>query len=98
MNRGPALKWFWLLLTAILAAQLFFVRELLAALVLFAATFAVLALLGLALFLAQRAGERGMVWVESRVRAATEFMRRGSELAPELSKRPSHRPRSEPER
>lgn len=59
-------KWIWAALAAAaLAVQAYFVRELLAALILFAAVFAVLAAGGLLLYLVQVGGTRAMAVAEA---------------------------------
>jgi hypothetical protein len=81
-------KWMWGVLAAILAVQIYYVRELLAALLLFASVFVVLAALGLGLYLLQQAGELSF----ARLAPAT---RRGWGYLTELSRRPFRRPHSE---
>jgi len=61
-------KWMWGSVAGVLALQLYFVRELLAALFLFTLAFAVLAGLALLFYLVQQAGQLGLAWVESRAR------------------------------
>ena len=95
-NEERARKWMWAFLVALVAFQIYFVRELLAALLLFTMGFAVLAGIALILYLAQQAGQQSMAWVEPRTRWMTVAARRGWEHLEELSKKPFHRPRSEP--
>ena len=94
-NQDRARKWMWIFLAALVAYQLYFVRELVAALLLFALGFAVLAGLVLVFFLAEQAGQVSLAWVEPRTRAVAGLARRGLVLIEELSKRPFRRPRSE---
>jgi hypothetical protein len=64
-------KWIWVALAAsALAVQAYFVRELLAALILFAALFAVLAAGGLLLYLVQVGGTRAMAVAETTLKSA----------------------------
>lgn len=64
-------KWIWAALAvAGLAVQAYFVRELLAALILFAALFAVLAAGGLLLYLVQVGGTRAMAVAETTLKSA----------------------------
>jgi len=77
----PALRKVAVFFAAILAVQLFFVRELLAALVVFSAVFAVLAVLALTLLLVKDSSERGLAWLGSHIQAATEFLGPGPERA-----------------
>ncbi len=85
----------WILLGVLVAFQLYFVRELLAALLLFTLAFAVLAGLALVFFLVEQAGQVSLAWVEPRTRAVVGLARRGLVLIEDLSKRPFRRPRSE---
>ena len=90
-------KWMWGFVAAVLALQLYFVRELLAALFLFTLAFAVLAGLALVFYLVQQAGQLSLAWVESRARSMVPKLReRALGLLEDLSKRPFHRPRSQP--
>jgi hypothetical protein len=65
VSEKKARKWMWIGLAAIVAVQAYFVQELLAALLLFSAIFAVLAAVGLVLFLLDRASQRTLSWAES---------------------------------
>ena len=87
-KKDGARKWMWGALLAILAVQIYFVRELLAALFLFAVVFVAIAAVALGLFLVERAGELSLAWV-------APAARRGFVYLTELSKRPSRRPHSE---
>ena len=91
-----ARKWMWVFLGALVALQLYFVRELLAALLLFTLAFAALAGFGLVFYLVQRAGQSSIAWVEPRTRALAGVARRGVGMVEEFSKKPLRRPRSEP--
>ncbi len=91
-----ARKWMWVFLAVLVALQLYFVRELLAALFLFTAGFAVLAGMALVFFLFDQARRLSLAWVEPHTRSAMSYARRGLALAEELSKKPFRRPRSEP--
>jgi hypothetical protein len=79
-----AQKWVWSALIALGAAQLYFVRELLAALIVFAVAFAALALAGLLLYLVHLGGTRAMAaaegWLKALARSAKE---RALSLRPE---------------
>ena len=86
-----ARKWMWLLLAVLVASQMYFVQELLAALLLFTLGFAVLGGLAAAVFGLEKAGRWTLpVWRRVRVAALT--------LAEGLSKKLLRRPRSEPAR
>lgn len=72
--------------------QLYFVRELLAAELLFGGLFAVLFAIGFVVYMIGRAGERGFRWMASHAGNAT---RRGFSVMQEISRRPFRHPRSE---
>lgn len=89
-------KWAWWTLAALVALQIYFVRELLAAFVIFTVGFSVLACIALVFYLVEKAGEVSVAWVEPRARVLAPRLREGSaKLVEELSKRPFRRPRSE---
>ena len=85
----PWTKWFWLAGAAFLIFQIYYVREMLAVLVLFAGLFIVLAIIAGIVYAVGRAGE-------STITAAEPVARRGLELAEEVSRKTFRRPRSEP--
>lgn len=70
MRKEVSLNWAWYVLAAALALQTYYVRELLAALILFAAVFAVLAAGGLLLYLVQVGGTRAMAAAEAALQSA----------------------------
>ena len=82
----------WWAIAAAFIFQMYFVRELLAAELLFGAAFAVLFLIGFVIYMLGRAGERGFGWAESRTRA---LARRGMGALDEISRRTFRHPRSE---
>jgi hypothetical protein len=88
-------KWFWTGLAVFVALQMYFIRELLAVFILFSIGFAVLAIIALAGYLVEQAGEKSYTWAEPHARELAPKLREGVKLAEELSKKPFHRPRSE---
>lgn len=75
--------------------QLYFVRELIAAEVIFGLVFlAILAVVGVS-YLLGTLGERGLEWAEVGVRAIAGSAKRGYVALEEVSKRPFRHPRSE---
>jgi hypothetical protein len=82
-------------LAVILVLQLYFVRELIAAEVLFGLGFLVLAVIGGILYLVGSIGERSFNLLEAGVRAIVPYMRRGYVRTAEFSKKPFRHPRSE---
>jgi uncharacterized membrane protein YqjE len=97
-SEKKARKWMWVGLVAFVALQIYFVQEMLAALMLFTGLFAILAVIVLVLYLVDRAGQWSLGWAEQHVRPAFQLARRGWTLAEDLSKKPFRRPRSEPAR
>jgi hypothetical protein len=94
-NESKARKWMWVGLVAVVAVQIYFVQELLAALILFTGLFVVLAIAAGVLYLVDRAGQWGLGWAGQHGRPVVQLARRGWAAAEELSKKPFHRPRSE---
>jgi hypothetical protein len=74
--------------------QVYFVRELLAAELLFVFFFAVLLALGGIFYLVGAIGERGLDFVEPGVRVIADSARRGYNAVEEISKKPFHQPES----
>jgi hypothetical protein len=86
-----ARKWLWIGLGAFAALQIYFVQQLLVALVLFTGLFVLCALVALAMYLVDRAGQWGLGW-------AGQQTKRAVVVAEEISKKQLRRPRSEPAR
>jgi hypothetical protein len=84
-----ARKWLWAALVAFVGLQIYFVREMLAALMLFTGVFIVCALIALVLYLIDRASQWGLS-------LAGRQAKRAIVAAEEISKKPLRRPRSEP--
>jgi len=97
-SEKKARKWMWMGLLAFVALQVYFVQEMLAALMLFAGVFAILATMALALYLIDRAGQWSLEWAGQYARPALQLARRGWVLVEDLSKKPFRHPRSEPVR
>jgi hypothetical protein len=97
VNKDRLRKWLWATLAAGIAFQLYFVRELLAALFLFTLAFAVLAGLAAVFYLVDQAGQLSLAWVGPRARQVMPKLReRAVGLFEELSKKPFRRLRSQP--
>jgi hypothetical protein len=94
-NESKARKWMWVALVGFVALQIYFVQEMLAALILFTGLFAILALAAGVLYLIDRAGQWGLGWAGQHGRPVAQLARRGWAAAEEFSKKPFHRPRSE---
>ena len=95
VSEKKARKWMWAGLGALVALQIYFVQEMLAALILFAGVFVLVAAIALAIYLVDRAGQWSIGWAGERARPAMQLARRGWALAEDLSKKPFRRPRSE---
>ena len=88
-SEQKARKWLWMALGAFAALQIYFVRELLAALMLFTGLFILCAIIALVLYLADRASRWGLG-------LAGHQAKRAITAAEEISKKQLRRPRSEP--
>ena len=78
-----------------LVLQLYFVRELIAAELLFGALFVVLLALAGIFYVVGTIGERSLDWAEAGVRVVGTSARRGYAAVEEISKRPVRHPHSE---
>lgn len=87
-RESKAKKWLWIGFGIIAALQIYFVRELLVALMLFTGLFLICAIIALVLYLIDRASRWGLD-------AAGTQAKRALNAAEELSKKPLRRPRSE---
>lgn len=87
-------KWMWWFLGVVVALQLYFVRELLAAFALFALGFAGIALVVMSLYMAQKVWEAGVQRVADSQHPAVEVARRGVNAVEDLVRRPLRRPGS----
>jgi hypothetical protein len=85
----PWRKWLWVFLGAILVGQLYYVREMLAALVLFAILFAICGTVAGVIYVLGRAGE-------STISAAEPLARKSFAYAEEISRKAFRRPHSAP--
>jgi hypothetical protein len=94
VSESKARKWLWFALAALVAVQLYYVQEMLAALVLFSVVFAVVAIVALVVFVVDWAGQNAVAWAEPRVFQASKSVH----LWPRIetaSRRLLHRLRSE---
>jgi hypothetical protein len=82
-------------LVILVVLQVYFVRELLAAELLFGLLFAALLLLGGLCYVVGMIGERGLDFAEVGVRVVSKYARRGYTGIEEISKRSFRHPRSE---
>lgn len=87
-------KWMWWLLGVVVAMQLYFVRELLAAFALFAIGFAAIAFVVCGLYMMHKVWEVGVTrFVDSR-HPVVNAARRGFEVMEDAARRPFRRPGS----
>jgi hypothetical protein len=84
-------KWVWVGLAALAAIQLYYVQEMLAALLLFSILFVFVSAVVLVLILMDRGIYRTLVWAETSASRARELARHGWALAEQFSKRQLHR-------
>ena len=94
-NTKKARKWPWIGLAAFAAVQIYFVQELVAAMIIFSAVFAVGAIAALVIYVVDRAGQKTVEWAEPQTVRAAQAARKAIIRAEELSKKQLHRPRSE---
>ncbi len=94
-NRQKLKRAIWCIVGIILILQIYFVRELLAAELLFGIGFAVLFFIGAIAYAIGRIGGRGLTWAESRTRVLAVSTRRGLSALAEISRKPFRHPRSE---
>ncbi len=88
-SERKARKWLWFALGALVALQLYFVQEMVAALMLFTGIFIVCAMVALVLYLVDRAIRWGLSLAGNQAKRAIV-------AAEEISKKQLRRPRSEP--
>lgn len=89
--RARKQKWVWISLAALAAIQLYFVQEMIAALLLFTVLFSLVAGIVLIGFLVNRASQRTLKWAEPQSKQMARYARRGVALFESISKRPLHR-------
>jgi len=87
-------KWMWWFLGVVLALQLYFVRELVAAFALFALGFAAIAFVVMSLYMLQKVWEAGVQRVADSQHPVVDMARRGVNAVEDLARRPLRRPGS----
>jgi hypothetical protein len=95
MRRLRIKKWMWWALAAIVAFQIYFVRELLAAELLFILGFLFLVVFGGLFYLAGAVGERGLDWAGAHAHFIKSAARWSLSRFEALSKKTFRHPRSE---
>jgi hypothetical protein len=91
-------KWMWWFLGIVVAFQLYFVRELLAAFALFAFGFLAIAVVVGSLYMLQKTWEVGVARVAASQHPVVNIARRGVSAVEEIGRRPFRRPGSAPAR
>ena len=87
-------KWMWRFLGVLVALQLYFVRELLAAFALFAMAFAAIAFVIVSLYMLQKSWEVAVARVADSNNPVVNFARRGASAIEDMARRPLRRPGS----
>ncbi|MGH9743825.1 MAG: hypothetical protein ACRD51_15885 [Candidatus Acidiferrum sp.] len=87
-------KWMWWFLGVVVALQLYFVRELLAAFALFAVGFVVIALAVMSLYMVQKVWEAGVQRLADSQHPVVDMARRGVNALEDIARRPLRRPGS----
>ena len=88
-------KWMWFGLAALAAAQLYYVQEMLAALLIFSVLFVIASVVALVLYLLDRAGESALDWAEPHTVKAAHAIAHQWTFLDEVKKRLLRRPHSE---
>lgn len=96
ISKESARKWLWVAVAVAVALQIYFVRELLAAEILFAVLFGIALVLGFVFYLVDQIGEYSVAWAESGATALADFARRRVAQLGELTKKPFRGTGSEP--
>jgi hypothetical protein len=95
-NKDNSRKWMWWFLGVVVALQLYFVWELLAAFALFALGFAAVAFVIASLYMLQKGWEVAVARVADSNHPVVSMARRSVSAVEELGRRPLRRPGSEP--
>jgi len=93
-SKDKSRKWMWWFLGTVIALQLYFVRELIAAFALFALAFAVIGGFIGVLYLLQKAWSTAVVRVADSQHRAIGAFRRGVDAVGDFARRPLRRPGS----
>lgn len=95
-NKDNSRKWMWWFLGVVVALQLYFVWELLAAFALFALGFAAIAFVIVSLFMLQKGWEVAVARVAGSAHPVVSMARRSISAVEDMTRRPLRRPGSEP--
>jgi hypothetical protein len=93
--RDVGRKWMWGFLGVLAAMQMYFVRELLAAYLLFSVGFVAITMLVSSVYMLQKVWQAGLARAPRYSASALSLARRGLSFAEDVTKRPFRRPGSE---
>jgi hypothetical protein len=93
--RDGGRKWMWWFLGVLAAMQLYFVRELLAAYLLFSVGFVAVTMVVSSVYMLHKTWQAGLARAPRYAAPVLSLARRGLSFAEELAKRPLRRPGSE---
>jgi len=93
-KKDASRKWMWWFLGTVVALQLYFVRELIAAFALFALVFGLIAFIAGGLYMLQKSWEVAVQRVANSSHPVVNVVRRGAEAVEDLVRRPLRGPRS----
>ncbi len=96
ISKESAREWLWFAVAVAVALQIYFVRELIAAEILFLALFGVGLVLGFVFYLVDQITERSVAWAESGATALADFARHRAGQLGDLTKKSFRRAGSEP--
>jgi hypothetical protein len=88
-------KWVWWSLVGVIALNIYFFQELLAAELLFGIVFGSFLVLLMAIYIVSEAGDRGLGWVQANYKTVGVVARRQWERVEAVSKKTFRRPHSE---
>ncbi len=88
-------KWIWAGGAVVIALNIYFVRELFAAEILFGLFIGTLLLIGFVFYLIQQVGQLTLTWARPLADGLAQGARRGWSFVEEISRRPFRHPRSE---
>ena len=95
VNTKKTRKWLWIGLAIFGALQMYFVQEMIAAMILFSVAFVIVGGIALFLYLFDRASQRTVAWAEPQTIRAARLARRAIARAEEVSRKQLHRQRSQ---
>ena len=95
VSKADVRRWMWFGVITLAAIQLYYLQEMVAALMMFLVLLAFVAMTAFILFLLDRASQRTLAWAEPRTTRVAEIAHRGRAFTEELRKKLLHRPRSQ---